>query len=451
MLERMFHVKHLNIRSLDALKSILKNTRWFYIMEKLFTLKNGVQMFSTGLENNFDLAQEILDLGTATENIDAHYAYNERVSFAGVGTYEIKVERREDFERFEEMLDKEKSEEKMKLWTERRREAMEIVLKFEDGIITREEETTLINEIHERYNKMFASCKKGSFEVTFEEWKEGKTTKGMKLGKALGKAKFSKELLDFYSQQIRTEKSVYLTISDHVQNIAGMSNFFEEGSTNFYGGTSCQDTRLDTGMSISLGGSLWDNKLFVGMLHENMEDVHDMQDKLLARVVLRYVHIDGSPCLIPSQYYGNNETMSALHYALNQLSEMEIYSEDVRDGDLERVKERTNGYLEIHQFEDIYFCETFEDEVEVQCPMCYGDETVTRYNSCDNEIEVSCPCCSGSGVIHASYYIDIDEWVEVETEQEIAPYADDYTHCGSFMTIRVNEDLIKEKRRAIRA
>jgi hypothetical protein len=410
-------------------------------MTNFTTLKNGVQKFMVEVENDFSQAQNILDLASATENFDSEYAYNVRKDFDGVGTYAITVERKEDFQRFMNKLEDEKNHK----WKEYQQERKTVTDLYYDDKITREEAIEQLNKIEASYNAS-CDCKKCQFNITFDEWKEGKMSNGAKVGKTLGKNKFSKELLDFYSQQIKTEKTVYLTISGNVQFIAGMSNFAEEDSWDGYGGTSCQDTRHDQNYCIQLGGALHDNKLFIAMLHEDLEDLEDMQDKLKARAIMRYVTIDGVPCLVPSQYYGNNETKDLLHYALSQLSEVEVYSRDVREGNRDLVQERTNGYFEYNNHDEIYVCETFEDEVEVECPMCDGDETITRYTNNDTEVEVQCPCCSGSGTIYASYYVDIDEWIEVEVEEQLLPYADDYNHNGYNMMIRVNTDLIRSLR-----
>jgi hypothetical protein len=412
-------------------------------MTNFTTLKNGVQKFMVEVENDFSQAQDILDLASATENFDSEYAYNVRKDFDGVGTYAIKVERKDDFSRFLSKLSEEKNHVRNEYFETRNA----ISNKFYNDEITREEAIEQLNKVDEAYNnREQCECKKCQFSITFEEWKTGKMSSGAKVGKTLGKAKFSKELLDFYSQQIKTEKQVFLTISGNVQFIAGMSNFAEEDSWDGYNGTSCQDTRHDMNYCIQLGGALHDNKLFVAMLHDSIEDLENMQDKLKARVIMRYITIDNKPCLVPSQYYGNNETKDLLHYALSQLSEVEVYSRDVREGERELIQERVNGAFEYNVHDEIYVCETFEDEVEVECPMCDGDETITRYTNNDTEVEVQCPCCSGSGTIYASYYVDIDEWIEVEVEEEILPYTDDYSHNGYNMNMRVNVNEIRSLR-----
>jgi hypothetical protein len=431
------------LKDLEGQKEIIKMTNFT-------TLKNGVQKFMVEVENDFSQAQNILDLASVTENFDSEYAFNERVQFSGVGTYAIMVERKDDFERFMDKLEDEKNHRRSEFFQNRR----DIQNLFYDDKITREEAIEQLETLErEYYNNAQddCDCKKCSFEISFDEWKNGKMRNGAKVGKSLGKAKFSKELLDFYSQQIKTEKKVYITISGNVQFIAGMSNFAEEDSWDGYNGTSCQDTRHDMNYCIQLGGALHDNKLFIAMLHEDLEDLEDMQDKLLARSLMRYVIIDGVPCLVPSTYYGNNETKSLLHYGLKQLAEVEVYSRDVREGERELIQERVNGAFEYHNYDEIYVCETFEDYVDVTCPMCDGDETITRYTNNDTEVEVTCPCCSGGGTIEASYYVDIDEWIEVEVEEEILPYTDDYNHNGYTMSIRVNVNEVKRLRSSLEA
>jgi hypothetical protein len=411
-------------------------------MEKMFTLKNGVEVFALEVENDFQEAQEILDLGSATENIDAEYAYEDRFDFEGLGSYKITVQRLEDFARFENMI----AQEKNHFWKEIQAKKDNVYTFFREGKMSREEAIAYMDKLSNQYNEG-CSCKVCKFNISFEEWKNGKMENGAKVGKSLKKAGFKQEIIDFYSAQVKTEKSVFLTISDRVQHIAGMSNYFAPNSTNFYGGTSCQDTRLDTSMSIGLGGSLHDDKLFIAMLHDSLEDLEDMTDKLKARVMMRYITLEnGEAVLVPSKYYGNNETMSLLDNALGQLVEVGIFNRDVRDGlNAEYHREKANGYFYMNVYDEILISETIDEYVSCECPMCEGSGEYEVYsNAMDKHVEVECPLCKGNGEYEVNIYEDIEEWVEVEEETSVEPYVDDYNHLGYSISILVDKSKIME-------
>ena len=159
--------------------------------------------------------------------------------------------------------------------------------------------------------------------ITFENWKGGRINSGMKLGKKLQKEGFPQSVLDFYGTQIKTEKVVYFTITDRVQDVVGMSNYAKRGSWQGYNGTSCQDTRHDASYNICLIGAIADNNLLIGQLHYKLEDVEDMQDQLKARILMRAWGIDYNG----KKYhfckgvkaYGNDTTKSELMACLECL------------------------------------------------------------------------------------------------------------------------------------
>jgi transcription elongation factor Elf1 len=420
------------------------------------TLKNGVEVYSLEVENNFREAQNILDLGeTTTANIDAENAYNHRVSNDFVATYKVKIERNEDYQRFTDMI----RDAKRHNINEKRKHlnnARDILRSYYDDAVNQEDKDfalyqwkLLDNWFHSDNNT--CDCSICSFRIpTIEEWKANKyqidEKRTMKLGKALGKAKFNQSIIDFYSLQTKTEKELYFTVSDLVQHIAGMSYYAEEDSWDGYNGTSCQNPKYDTDMAMSLGGSLWDNKLFVGMLHESLEDLEDMTDKLIARTILRLIHIDKKPCLIATTYYGNNDTKDMLHNALNQLNEVDIYSKDIRNGyDREYIEESANGWYNMPIVKDIHIRETIECEVEVECPHCEGDgETSVYVDEAGEHVNIECPCCGGSGETYAMVYNEIDEWREVEIDRKLSPYDEGYSHDENMISIRIDT---KELRR----
>jgi hypothetical protein len=287
---------------------------------------------------------------------------------------------------------------------------------------------------------------------TIEEWKTGKyqetEKRQIKLGKTLLKVGFSQTVVDFYSLQTKTEKEIFLTISDLPQHVVGMSRLAKVGAFDGMNGTSCQDVRWNGRYPMALGGALNDNKLFVGMLHEDLEDIEDMQDKLVARTVFRYMTIDSEPCLIATYYYGQNDTKDILHKAIEQLDEVNVFSKEVRGGDygtLESIQERANGYLEINQTIEVHIEETIEEDVTCECPMCNGSGNYEVYSH-GNYHTVDCPACGGDGDYCTSVYIDVDEYVDVEIEEEIQPYAEGYGHYGYYIRMDVNVKMIRDLR-----
>lgn len=420
-------------------------------MQPIKELKNGVKVYDlySFVSADFDEAQDILNSGSYTENIDAYCAYNERVKNNFVGVYQVKVERKGDYERFidnlkneKHHLDKEYGDKLHDLW-----------LSWIRNEMSSHEYATQRNLLTDEWNKKKKSCNCSlcSFRIpSFEEWKNGKykidDKREMKLGKALRKAGFSQYLLDFYSQQIKTEKDVYFTVSDLPQHIAGMSYYAEIGSWDGYSGTSCQDPRHNGSESIHLAGSLHDNKLFIGMLHDSLDDLKDMRNKLLARTMMRLIHIDKTPVLIATTYYGNNETKDILHYAIEQLKEVNIFSNDFLGGyDSEYVVEKANGYYVMPVFDTVHVYERVRTTEYVTCPMCDETGEIEVYsNRLGIEGRTTCPACGGDGTIDVEVDRIVDEWVEVEGEKEIDPYNEGYSHYGNHIEIRVQKELIRD-------
>lgn len=353
------------------------------------------------LENDFEEAQRILDLGEVTRSFDAEALYNQRIESERFNrVFKVAIERENDYFRFVDMLEKESK--KM----------------FDD------------------YNHL---------KVAYNEWKEGKLSSGQRLGKFLRKKGYSKNLLDFYSQQVKTEKSVYLVITDKVQYITGMS-YYSPGNWDGMGGKSCQCPEIGGSYARHLAGSLHDNKLYVGFIVESLEDLEDMDGKMLARVVLRLLEDfeDGESILVASRYYGNNETKNLLHEALKAAETVApIFSEDA----LGRLPyhEDANGYAEIVTVHDIYVYHDDAHYVDIDCPLCDGYGTIDAYDENDNEHTITCPHCNGDGSVEIEHYVCVDEYVEVESEEEILPYDEDYSHRGSYITIYLDTDYIKER------
>jgi hypothetical protein len=362
------------------------------------TAYNDVVKIPLTVENDFSQANKILDSGDVTSGYDSEYYYNERVENSFVGTYPIKIERHKDYEKFINAL-------------------------LDDAVL---------NNINV------------DFSITFEEWKSGYIQDGKrqtKINKFLRKKGFSQYVLDFYSQQIKTEKTLYITVSDRVQHIAGMS-YFSTGQWDGMGGSSCQDPRNEYSECVRLLASLHDDKLLVTFLHENIEDLEDMKEKMLARSVARIIHVDGKQFLITTRHYGNNETKDMLENGLRQLNKYNIFTSlQMENGDY-RHKEDTNGYVYITESDEVNVYETIDEYIDVECPMCNGSGEYGVYDRNDNYHDITCPACHGHGTVEVNVYIDIDEYIDVETEHELTPYDENYNHYGHYMAIYIDKKVL---------
>lgn len=442
---------------LEKLNEKLKNEKVVVKMEKMTTLVNGVEKFELVVENDFNEAQRIFDINENTESVDTEWAYNEREEFEGLGTYKMMVSRFDDYNRFKKAFEMEKEEHLNQFFAKRNKLMDKVRDMYYDSKISGDRYNLLYNRFRKvDFNCECDRCKQKT--PKFEEWKNGILetrffneyinewkTKKAKLGKTLLKSGFSQNLIDFYSTQIKTEKEMCFTVSDRVQHIAGMANYALKNSWDGYNGTSCQDTRHGGSYCIHLAGALHDDKLFIGMLHNNLEDVENMQDKLIARVIFRWVMVDGVEQLIPAKYYGNNETKDMLHYALNQLNEVNVFSSDIKkDGNW--YKESANGFFEMEREEEVFICRTIDENIEVTCPMCEGDREITVEDSRDNDIEVTCPMCHGDGEYTINVYEDIEEYVTVNNTTTICPYFNNegWEHEETYTYSQYNIDTVRE-------
>lgn len=262
-----------------------------------------VKVHTLETENDFFDADEMLSLSDYTEDYESEDYYKERSAEAMkfVGTYEIEIDREADFYQFRDVcyqsIQAHKTDE---YWLADRGSA----------------ERTAIFEEREKMNVFYKS-------ITFENWKDGKTDKGMKLGKKLQKEGFPQAVLDFYGTQIKSEKVVYFTLSDRVHDVIGMSNYAEEDSWDGYEGTSCQDTRHNCSYNFNLLGAIGDGDLLIGQLHYKLEDVEDMQDNLKARVLMRRWEVSYNQkkynICKGVKLYGNNTTKSELRAVIECL------------------------------------------------------------------------------------------------------------------------------------
>ena len=262
-----------------------------------------VKVHTLETKNDFWGADEMLSLSDYTEDYESAEYYRERSEMAKkfVATYEIQIDRIADYERFKQVCYSAICDHRYdEFWRADRGS----------------EEAQSIIEERQKMEQFYHS-------VTFENWKGGRIDNGMKLGKKLQKEGFPQSVLDFYGTQIKTEKTVFFTITDRVQDIIGMSNYAKVGSWQGYNGTSCQDTRHDASYNICLIGAIADSNLLIGQLHYQLEDVHDMRDQLKARILMRAWQIQynsktHSICK-GVKAYGNDTTKSELMACLECL------------------------------------------------------------------------------------------------------------------------------------
>lgn len=405
------------------------------------TLLNGVKVYPLEVENDFSEAQDMYNESDVLEGHDVECAYNERIDNNFLGTYEISIERNGDYNRFYNMLNSEQNEKIDEI-------QRPIYSDYNSNIINHSEASRRLDETRREFN----GTKLGSFRFpTMEEWKTGKYVESekrtLRLGKVLKNVGFSQSVIDFYSQQIKTEKKSYITISDRVQHIAGMSYYVDlddsEKRWNGYNNSSCQDPRHNYCEVYKLSGALHDDNLFIAMMHDDLEDIEDMTDSLRARTLMRIAEIDGKQVMLALQYYGNNTTVSELENGLKQLHEVGIF-ERVR-GDYEINTRYVGGYEHIVT-DEVNVCETIEDYTDVECTQCNGSGEYEIWSErLDKHVEVECPFCGGSGSVSASIYIEIDEWIEVESTTTIHPYREGYSISGNVAEMYVDLDYIRSE------
>lgn len=354
-------------------------------------LSNGVIVHSLDVNPDYDNCQEIMSHNVYTEKVCPYDAYNQRKPIDQIATYEINLTNEEDYDSFLDVL-----------------------------------------ALDENVNKDFCP--------TYKEWVTGKTSKGVRLGKALVKNGCSKDTIDFYAMQVKEERKVYITISDLPQHIVGMS-YNNDGTWD-----SCQNPiayQYDDDYALKLAGALHDDKLYIAMMHANHEDVEDIEGSVMARTLLRLVNIDGNDCLISTDYYGTHDNCSHLGKAMNMLNELDIYGNDVIDEDKGTVVyELANGAYAYEMTEEQHIAEVIEETIDIDCPHCQGSSKIDVYSSLmEKDVSVDCPMCSGSGKYETYVYHEIDEYVELVDTVSTLPYAEMYEHLEG--TIKIMLDLVK--------
>lgn len=342
-------------------------------------------------------AQELFDRGAHTQNIDVHEVYNKRVNNPFEGTYQLEVAAQYEYERF-------------------------------------------MNKV-----KDYEGMERITFHAWFNNSLQLDYKRTIKLTKYLQRMKVSQTVIDFYSEQSRYDDDmVYFTISSNPYHIAGMT-YFNNGKWN-----SCQ--RFTDVRSVYLAGALHDDKLLIGFIHSAMDDVNDMANKMLARVILRVVHIDGKPHLFPSKYYGDNEGKAKLHACLKALEYKHIHSSDIRfrnnlnketESDKMAIKESANGYATID------FVHTVEvngsASNSLSCPHCAGARYVNvTIKDLDIMTTTVCPLCEGMGIYYKHDDTPCKKAIETVTRLSVPSYTDDYSHHGNYIKMLIHGNKLKE-------
>jgi len=424
------------------------------------TLKNGVQVVENGLKADFEKTQNMLEENAYTEIFDAESAFEDRPQNNFEKTYIVKIERQEDFMLFTRMLTNESN----CIDKERSVELSENQQLYYADRITTDKFRENRDEINERFKNKTCDCKPCNFrKPTYEEWQTGKYEGRTKINKILKRNGFSQDVLDYYSLQIKEESTKCITISSLPQFIAGMSYWCELGEWDGYRGSSCQDLRHDDeDYALNIGGALHDDKLFIAMMHESVEDFEDFTDKMIARTLMRYVIINGEPALISCQYYGNNTTKNELDNAMNKLNEVGIFGRNItrqrydENGNSIRDnvtihEESANGKYEYSVIDEVDINETIEETVDIDCPMCSGSGKYEVFSHrIDSHIEIDCPMCGGGGEYSVYVYEEIEVSEEVEGTKEILPYVEGYDHNRDRIKIEINMTLLEEVRNSFK-
>lgn len=357
-----------------------------------------VEKLPLEIDNDYDESDRILESGDVTRDYaNSRYYYNDRIDNNFIGTYPVKIQRIDDYKQFIDVL-------------------------IDDAFI----------------NNLTID-----FTITFKEWKTGykiENSRQNKLNKYLRKKGFSQYVLDYYSQQIKVENTLYITISDRVQHIAGMS-YYSTGEWTGMNGSSCQDPRNEYEECVRLLPSLHDDKLLIAFLHESLDDLEDMEEKMIARSMARIVHIDEKQFLITTKNYGSMESIDILEKGLRQLNRYNIFTVWQMDS-YSRHSEDTNGRFYLNIEDEIYVCDTYEDYVICECPACGGSGDFTVTTNYGNDVDVECPACGGSGETETYVSVYIDETVYVDVEEELTPYNEGYDHYGDSISIRIDRNVL---------
>ena len=465
-------------------------------MEKIIKIDN------VKVEHDFKEVEHFFSMSDFLEGYNPKRVYRERTTEAKgfEGTYKFSAIRKGEYEHFRKMLKNELDAIENAFFIKKRYEDTDVqldqvinllsnneIINIMNSWVSREvvesmqseeayenhiallkrlERYSSIERLNEEITKLRKALKekigKSNFEkafdiyndMSFNQWQSGKLPNGQKLGKAMRKAGFSSELLDFYSAQIKDEEEYFITISGAPQMVAGISNYAAENSWNGYQGTSCQDTRHNSGMEKNLLGNLYDSNLLSIMLHKELEDLDDMQDKLKARVTARVFYHDGIAILAPNRIYGNNVTSNALSYGLELLAGLKIgiLREQYNSYDTVSIRDEQPQAYSCYSYSMYYADYSGTYWIDCECPVCNGNGEVTAMND-DNERYFNCPVCDGNGTIE--HEIEVG-WREGEVEEEfeedelLGSYEDGTLYYNDYsVTMRVNESELLDQVEAI--
>jgi hypothetical protein len=393
-------------------------------------LTNSLNVVKTPLNVMYDYneAQNVLSLGEDwTAKINAHKYYQERIENDFVGVYHTTVARHEDYDRFKAML------ENYLYWEEDKKMEIPTYEQWKTGII---ENTVIIDNAHFKGEKKVQ----------------------IRLGKALQKAGIKQSIIDFYSEQVKTEKDVIIAISDRPQHIAGMTAYSVMGDWGGFGGTSCQDTRHNDDLAMDLAGSLWDDRVLVAMMVDNEDDLWNMDDKLIARAVMRIQHIEDEQFLLGNKNYGNTENRNLLSKALDTLNEYRIYSGaihsyDNHEDEVFQHQEEANGKAHViyETMEEVYVHEDIDSTVTCDCIACEGTGTYSVYvRAIDEDRDVTCPRCNGEGTTEEYICDTIDEYIDIEVKEDMGRWTgydgEGHYHYGDYTMTYVNFTTIRNDR-----
>ncbi|MFQ3543601.1 hypothetical protein Q7A53_05900 [Halobacillus rhizosphaerae] len=400
-------------------------------MELIKTLDNGVSMYHNNIKQDFRKAQEILNMFDETKIIDAQMIYNNRINNEYEYSYQYDYSRMNNYYNLIDMINECKQHLKRELFEESKHSYALYQVKD----ISSEERQEQIRDI-ERRRKEGCKCAVCAFNSpSLEEWESGYMKykgKRVTIEKALKKAGFKKELINHYMKQEKERKEMFLTISSSPQFIVGCNyNLIEDIKRSEY--------LLDNKeCSLELAGCLHDDRLYIAMLHESLEDLDNMDGALYGYAMMRHITLNGNDYMIAVSYHGSNTTVSMLDDCIKQLESINVMSnEHVKGNDMVRLN--SNGSYEIVVHDDIVIHESIDSIVSYECILCNGVGVYDGYsNRMNDSISVVCPMCDGNKKITENVHKVIDETIRVNKKIKVLPYCKGYNHYGDYIELAVS-------------
>jgi hypothetical protein len=374
-------------------------------MELIKTLNSGVKKYSLSVKHDIEKAQSILNKNVFTKNVKANNAFEIRKKIGAdfVGTYEVLIKPYEEYKHFIKLLVSDKA-----------------------------------------YNVMLS--------ISFEEWETGKLNNGKRIETELVKLNYDRSLVRFYIKQDKQRKVMYFTISDRIQHLVGMSYYNNKDwtSTNDIGFNEYDTRNTRDKDCLTLSSVLHDDKLYIGMLHNNIDDTYNMDNRLLARTMFRLLTIDNTPCLVATGYHGNKDSKRMLHDSIELLKENDIYSTDVLQGDLSQHIESCNSVYQLTMIDDVHVMEEDTRLMYVPCPMCEGKgERIYKSKKMDKDVKSKCVLCDGTKEYKTKVYYHYDDFVEIKEKVIVNSYSENYIHKGDYIIINIDTGKIKENRKSL--